>query len=266
MVKVLRSLSLLGVLCLAGASFELATIAEDTPQKEAPKKEATEAKPDAPKETGKKEDTPAADKKWQPLFDGKTLNGWKVTEFGSGGEIEVEGDHILIGYGDGCVGVTWTKDFPKVDYEVLVEAQRVDGTDFFCGLTFPVQESPCSLIIGGWGGALVGLSSIDGEDAAHNNTKQYLTFKKKQWYQVRLRVTKTHISAWIDNRLVIHQGTVGHKLSIRPEVQKSLPFGICSWCTTAAIRKAEVRKLTPDEAKPVELTIEMEPEEKPAKK
>ncbi|MDB5385732.1 MAG: signal peptide protein [Planctomycetaceae bacterium] len=249
MSNVFRSLNLFGVLSLAGLSCGVLALAEDTPKKEAPQKDSATAKTEAVKESPKKEGAPA-DKKWQPLFDGKTLTGWKVTEFGSGGEIEVEGDHILIGYGDGCTGLTWTKDFPKVDYEVLVEAQRVDGTDFFCGLTFPVQESPCSLIVGGWGGALVGLSSIDGEDAAHNDTKQYLTFEKKKWYQIRLRVTKTHISAWIDDKRVILQGTTGHKLSIRPEVQKSLPFGICSWCTTAAVRKADVRKLTPEETKP----------------
>jgi hypothetical protein len=232
MLKTYRILSLVGLL----SAWGFLAVAEDAPKK--------------PEAEARKETSAADAKKWTPLFDGKTLDGWKITEFGTGGDIVVEGDHILIGYGDGCTGLTWTKDFPKVDYEVLVEAQRFDGSDFFCGLTFPVQESPCSLIVGGWGGALVGLSSIDGEDAAHNNTKLFMTFKKKQWYQVRLRVTKTHISAWIDNERVIHQETAGHKFSIRPEVQKSLPFGICSWCTTAAVRKAEYRKLTAEEALP----------------
>jgi hypothetical protein len=254
MSTVFRCSILVGALGLVCSAYSLRSMAEDAPAK--------------PAAEVKKETPAAADLKWQPLFDGKTLEGWKATEFGSGGEIEVEGDHILIGYGDGCTGVTWTKDFPKVDYEVLVEAQRVDGSDFFCGLTFPVQESPCSLICGGWGGALVGLSSIDGEDAAHNKTQLFMTFNKKQWYQVRLRVTKTHISAWIDGKQVIHQETTGHKLSIRPEVQKSLPFGICSWCTTAAVRKAQVRKLSAEEAKPAEAekSVEQAPEKATEKK
>lgn len=192
-----------------------------------------------------------AEVKWQSLFDGKTLNGWKNSEFGGGGEILVENGQIRISFGEGCNGVTYQKEFPKIDYEVQLEAQRVEGTDFFCGMTFPVQESPCSLIIGGWGGGVVGLSSIDGEDAANNQTTQFMTFKTGQWYKIRVRVTKTHITAWIDDKQVINQETTGRKISIRPEVAKSKPFGICSWSTTAALRKIEVRKLTAEEAKPL---------------
>jgi hypothetical protein len=248
MLKFYRTLSLVGLLALSSSTCGLLATAED-----APKKPEVEVKKDAPAEAVV---DPAA-QKWQPLFDGKTLDGWKVTEFGTGGDIVVEDGHILIGYGDGCTGLTWAKDFPKVDYEVLIEAQRYDGTDFFCGLTFPVQESPCSLIVGGWGGALVGLSSIDGEDAAHNNTKQ-----------VRLRVTKSHIAAWIDDKRVILQETAGHKFTIRPEVHKSLPFGICTWCTTAAVRKAQFRPLTAEEALPEKAPVveAVKTEEKPAEK
>ncbi len=217
---------------LAGSQFSLAD-------------EPADKKPAAAKSTDK------AEVKWQSLFDGKTMDGWKPTEFGTGGEILVEKGQMVISFGDGCTGVTWQKDFPKVDYEVRLEAQRVDGTDFFCGMTFPVQDSPCSLIVGGWGGGVVGLSSIDGEDAARNKTTQYMEFKKGQWYKIRLRVTKTRVSAWIDEKQVIDQETTGHKLSIRPEVDKSRPFGICSWSTTAALRKIELRKLTAEEALPV---------------
>ncbi len=223
-------LSLLTSLII-GAQF---TLAEDPV-----KKQAEETKP-----------AEKAAVKWQSLFDGKTLNGWKNSEFGGGGEILVENDQIRISFGEGCNGVTYQKEFPKIDYEVQLEAQRVEGTDFFCGMTFPVQESPCSLIIGGWGGGVVGLSSIDGEDAANNQTTQFMTFKTGQWYKVRVRVTKTHITAWIDDKQVINQETTGHKISIRPEVAKSKPFGICSWSTTAALRKIEVRKLNEEEAKP----------------
>lgn len=185
---------------------------------------------------------------WVELFDGKSMAGWKVTEFGTGGEITVEKGQLELGYGDGCTGVTWTKDFPKSDFEVQVQAMRVDGTDFFCGMTFPVGESPCSLIVGGWGGAVVGLSSIDGEDASQNKTCRFMTFQKKQWYDIRVRVTKSQIVVWIDNKQVVNQGIAGHKFTIRPEVNLSRPFGLCSWCTTAAIKKVQLRSLTGEEA------------------
>ena len=48
-------------------------------------------------------------------------------------------------------GITTTlKDLPTTNYEVEFEAQRVMGTDFFVGYTFPVGDSACSLILGGW--------------------------------------------------------------------------------------------------------------------
>lgn len=184
---------------------------------------------------------------WTSLFDGKTLGGWKDSEFGGGGGVEVENGRIVLGFSDGCTGITWKKEFPKIDYEVSLEAMRVDGNDFFCGMTFPVQDSPCSLIVGGWGGTLVGLSSIDGDDAAHNATRSNMKFDKDRWYKIRLRVTKDKIVAWIDDKQVIDQKLAGHKLSIRPEVAASKPFGISSWNTTAALRNIRVRTL---DAKP----------------
>jgi len=181
---------------------------------------------------------------WKSLFDGKSLDGWKITEFGTQGEIIAENGILKLGVGDGCSGVTITQEFPKADYEVRVEASRVDGSDFFCGLTFPVGEDPCSLIIGGWGGSLCGLSSIDGKDAARNDTRRFVKFDKGTWYTVRLRVTKSRIITWIDDRKIIDRYVGGQKLTIRPEVSLSKPFGICSWNTTAAIRKVELRPLT----------------------
>lgn len=187
--------------------------------------------------------------RWESLFDGKTLGGWKSSEFGGSDDIEVEDGKLVIGFADGCNGVTWTKDFPKLDYEISLEAMRVDGTDFFCGLTFPVGSSPCSLIVGGWGGSVVGLSSLDGQDAAHNETTRSMGFKQGVWYRIRLRVTKERIQAWIDDKPVVDVSTKGRKISIRLEVERSKPLGIASWCTTAAVRDIKYRKLAADELK-----------------
>ncbi len=191
----------------------------------------------------KLEEVPADYGQWTRMFDGKTLDGWKQSEFGTAADVEVQDEAIRIGFTDGCNGVTWTKDFPKVDYEVTLEAMRVDGNDFFCGLTFPVGDSPCSFIVGGWGGAVVGLSSIDGKDAARNETRQVMGFESKRWYRIRLTVTADHIVAKIDDKTVVDFATKGRELSIRPEVTKSKPLGICSWCTTAALRDIRWKKI-----------------------
>lgn len=180
---------------------------------------------------------------WQSLFDGKTLDGWKKTEFGGEGDIVIENEEIRLGFGSPLTGLTYAKEPPRTNYEIRLEAQRIEGTDFFCGLTFPVGEHHCSLILGGWGGALVGLSSIDGVDASENDTQQIIAFERKKWYRIRVRVTESEIECWLDDQRIIQQPLAGHEISIRPEVNRSRPLGICSFDTLAGLRKLEIRSL-----------------------
>jgi hypothetical protein len=177
------------------------------------------------------------------LFDGKTLSGWEITNFGPQGPVYVSEDQIILGMGDGCTGITWKGDFPVSDYVVALEAKRVEGTDFFCGMTFPVGKDPCTFIVGGWGGTVVGLSSINGMDASENETTTLRKFEKDRWYKIRIRVTRETIQAWIDDEKVVDFEIGSNSLSIRPEVELSKPFGIASWKTTAAIKNIRVNKV-----------------------
>lgn len=176
------------------------------------------------------------------LFDGQTLTGWALTDFAGRGPVTVEQGQIKLGDGH-VTGITWTNDLPRMNYEVSLDAQRVDGSDFFCGLTFPVGAEPCSLIVGGWGGGVVGLSSINGEDASQNETTSYMNFVKGRWYHVRVRVEPGKIQAWIDGDRVVNLDTTDKKLSIRLEVEPSRPLGIAAWNTTAALKNIRIRKL-----------------------
>jgi hypothetical protein len=185
--------------------------------------------------------------KWTPLFDGKTLAGWKVTNFGGQGEVVVEDDSIVLGMGSSLTGITYEKkDFPQCDYEIQLEARRLDGVDFFSTLTFPVQESFCSLVVGGWAGAVVGLSCIDHADASQNETTRYMKFNKGQWYRIRVEVRRAHIQAWIDDERIVDLATRGRKLATRIEVRLSEPLGITSWETRAAVRNIQYRVLDPE--------------------
>jgi hypothetical protein len=196
------------------------------------------------KSPAKKEQSPIIQvKDTSQLFDGKTLDGWEITNFGPQGPVYVSGNEIILGMGDGCTGITWKRAFPRSDYEVTLDARRVAGNDFFCGMTFPVGKSSCSLIVGGWGGATVGLSSIDGKDAAENETTSIRNFEKDRWYTIRLLVSDDYIKAWIDTAKVVDFAIGAKKLSIRPEVNLSRPFGIASWNTTAAIRNIHLRRI-----------------------
>jgi hypothetical protein len=188
-------------------------------------------------------DRPAPGTLGRLIFDGQSLDGWKNSDFGNGGTVEVREGQLVLGTSDGCNGVTYTREFPRIDYEVALEAMRVEGTDFFCGMTFPVGDAPCSLIVGGWGGGVVGLSSIDGFDASENDTTRYREFESGKWYRVRLRVTAQRITAWIGEEQIVDVETEGKSFSVRPEVLRSRPFGLCSWQTTAAIRDVRVRSL-----------------------
>lgn len=193
--------------------------------------------------TGK---TKESDGEWQVLFDGKTLKGWKETEFGGKDEVAVKDGRIVLDFGAAELsGVTYTGKVPTMNYEVTLEAMRVDGTDFFCGLTFPVKDSFCSLILGGWGGSLVGISSFDGMDASENETTTIVDFENRRWYRVLLRVTENRIEVWIDGKLTVDTRPGKRRISVRYEVEPSKPFGIAAWNTRAALRDIRVRGIHP---------------------
>jgi len=182
---------------------------------------------------------------WRTLFDGKSLKGWRVTEFDQGGKVEVRNGLLIFTKGDPFVGVNFTNELPKVNYEVVLDAMTVSGGDFFCGLTFPVKDSFCSFIVGGWGGSVVGLSSLDGADASENETTQFVTFETGRWYRLRLRVTEHKIEAWLEQKKVVDVDITGRKVSLRiGEILMSRPFGLASYSTSAVYRGIKIRNVS----------------------
>ena len=195
---------------------------------------------------------PSRAAEWQSLFDGKTLEGWKVTDFAGHGDVKVENGRLMLHSGVMLTGVSWTNTLPKIDYEVSLEAMKVEGSDFFCGLTFPVQDSFCTLIVGGWGGGVVGLSSIDGMDASENETTKYMKFDAGRWHRLRLRVGREQIEAWIDDEKIVDQSIADRKISLRPgDIDLSKPFGVATWQTTGALRDIRIRRVTEASSPPV---------------
>lgn len=231
------------LLALAAAAVLLAEPARaaDKPvasaKQAAPAKQAAEAKPAA---------DPYA---WKDLFDGKTLKGWKSPNFGGEGKVAVKDGAILLEMGDSMTGITHTGKVPKMNYELAFEAKRVNGNDFFATTTFPVDKSFCSFVVGGWGGGVVGISSIDHFDASENPTTKFVSFKDNQWYRIRVRVTKAKLECWIDDEKQVDFETADHKLSIRMECDLCCPLGISTWCTSAMVRNIRLRNLSPDEQK-----------------
>jgi hypothetical protein len=197
------------------------------------------------------EEKPADEAKAKPakvvkLFDGKTLKGWRVMDkidFERHGDVKVKDGELILEEGQSMTGISWKGEFPKMDYEVTLEARRIKGYDFFCGMTFPVNKSHCSLILGGWGGSLTGISSIDGFDASENDTTDTMEFKEGQWYKIRLRVTKDKMEAWVDKEQILEFEHKGRQLSLRWEMEDMPPFGLATYETTAGYRNIIVKRL-----------------------
>lgn len=179
------------------------------------------------------------------LFDGKTLGTWKPTDFYGKGKVHVKDGALVLERGNDMTGVTWAGPLVRINYEISLQAQRIEGSDFFCGLTFPVGDEYCSLICGGWGGSLVGLSCVDYYDAANNETSSGYDFENKRWYNIRVRATRYMIQAWIDDNQVVDLDITDRKLSVRFEVEPSRPLGFATWQTGAALRDIKIRPVQP---------------------
>jgi len=185
-----------------------------------------------------------ADAASQPLFDGKTLTGWQPSTFTGQGAVTVADGRIVLDTGKSMTGITWAgAPLPTTNYEITLQAMRVEGRDFFAGVTFPVDDSFCSLILGGWGGSVVGLSSINGQDASENDTSQSIEFENGRWYSARIRVTPMTIEVWLDDRQIITQALKGNTINIRLEMELSKPLGVASWKTKSALRDIRLRRL-----------------------
>ncbi len=177
------------------------------------------------------------------LFDG-TLDGWEAGVYGNSDEVCLEDDSLILEAGYPMAGIATTHDdLPKDKYELTVESRKLIGSDFFCAITFPVGDSHCTFVPGGWGGATTGLSCIDGMDASSNETKSFRSFEKDQWYQFRIRVTPEKIEVWIDEDQAVDFDREGREISLRNETKSCKPLGIASFETRTAIRVVTVRLL-----------------------
>jgi hypothetical protein len=181
---------------------------------------------------------------WRPMFDGSTLGSWRESPFTGKGKVETGAGSIHLLPGAPMTGVTWTGDFPKTNYEIRWESRRVQGNDFFSSLTFPVGEAFATWVTGGWGGDIVGMSSIDGWDASENETRSYFNFENGRWYSFRLEVRPARVRAWIDSSPVFNVEIEGRQISLRRgEINLSAPLGFAAYSTRGEIRKIEYRVL-----------------------
>ena len=184
---------------------------------------------------------------WINLFDGHSLEGWSKTLFGGEGEISIVDGAIDLQSGSPLTGVTLQTSPPSENYELEVVASRVEGTDFFCGLTFPVGESHLTLVLGGWGGSVCGFSSIDNADASRNLTRKLKGFTPGRDYKITVRVTKDEVLALLDDEPFVATKRAGVTFSLRPEVMLCKPLGLASFSTIANVKSVRWHPLAASE-------------------
>ena len=69
-------------------------------------------------------------KQFLKLFDGKSLAGWRETEFSGRGEVQCGSNLLVLTMGDPFTGVNYTNEFPKMNYEVALDAMAERGYRF----------------------------------------------------------------------------------------------------------------------------------------
>jgi len=189
--------------------------------------------------------------KWQSLFDGKSLRGWRAVNAGAyakHGKVRVDEGVLALDPGGPLTGVACTQTVPSADHEVALEAKAVGGEGDFCVITFPIGASHCALALGiADGPGRVGLHKVDGRSAGSNATTARYTFAKGQWHRVRLRVSRQKIEAWVNDDRIISFPMATHTLDAGPAYGLARPLALSAHSTASAFRNIRLRRLGPED-------------------
>ena len=195
------------------------------------------------------------------LVEADSLGRWEDADYGGQGVCEVSGGVLGVGAGDPFTAVVWTGPvggeaegaLPRTNYRIDWEARRTLGSDFFSTLTFPVGEDVCSLVLGGWGGMVTGLSTLDEWDAVRNNTCDSRTFENGRWYKFRVTVRPDEVAATMDGeRLFYAIDPRKYAVAVRIEMEPATPLSFSSYLSSGEIRNATLTPLKPREPKPLD--------------
>jgi hypothetical protein len=237
-----------GKTAFSRTTLTVASSAPAAPAAEAPKTEPAKEAPVEPSKSEPAKEAAAAPKQVDEitLFDSKNLGKWKKTPYGGEGDVFVNEDgNLEFGFGAVITGVNWGEAPPATsNYELSLEAMKLDGNDFFVALTFPVKDSHATFVVGGWGGGVVGISSVDDLNASENETMSIEGFEKDVWYKIRVRVSDDQLQAWINDDEAVTLDLEGRKISLLPgDIELSVPIGIAAYQTRAQYRNIVWRKL-----------------------
>lgn len=178
---------------------------------------------------------------------------WTAAGIPGDGGFRVEGEALVLAAGNPMTGVVLgagTMDparLPVENYRIGYQALRGEGVDFFGSITFPVGDlKRCvTLVLGGWGGGLVGISSVDGLDASENATRSEQRFENGRWYVIEIEVADGAIRVSIDGRPVVNLSVAGRRLGLRGgDIGLCKPLGFATWATEGRVRRVVIEPLS----------------------
>ena len=182
------------------------------------------------------------------LFNGRDLEGWKIADLFEGGKVEALPDgSVECGFGNPMTGIAYTNTPPRMNYELSLQAVRVQGSDFFVALTLPIETNYCTIIIGGWGGGLCGISSVDYLDASENQWSENITLENERWYTLRVRVTPGVLQVFLDEKLYtarVEGPPSRFSLRSGSDIDKTGPLGLATYRTKARWRNFTLTPIT----------------------
>jgi hypothetical protein len=182
------------------------------------------------------------------LFNGRDLTGWKTADLFEGGKVAVLPDGAVeCDFGNPMTGIAYTNTPPRMNYELSLQAVRVQGFDFFVALTLPIETNYCTIIIGGWGGNLCGISSVDYLDASENQWSENTTLENERWYTLRVRVTPGVLQVFLDETLYtarVEGPPSRFSLRSGSDIDKTGPLGLASYRTKARWRNFTLTPIT----------------------
>ena len=181
------------------------------------------------------------------LFNGKDLTGWTVVKddifYNATGKVYVKDGSIILEDGKELTGIVWAGKPLRDNYRITLQGKRVEGSDFFCGLTFPIRKGHATLILGGWGGSVVGISNIDDMTAVDGPTTQSIEFKQNRWYDIEVEVAENQITVALDDKVIIEHEIGDHRFDVWPQMEPLRPLGLATYLTKGAIRNIVVNRL-----------------------
>lgn len=187
--------------------------------------------------------------KWNATsLDRNDLDNWQIIRFGGEGKVFSKDGVLNLDLGSPMTGVKYTGKVEKLfgpeleNYAITLKAKRVEGIDMFLGLTFPVgKKGHVSLILGGWAGAVTGISNLDGMNASENATTQYHAFKDNQWYDVKILLTEEKIECWLGDKKIVDEPRADYdSFTTHGSVTDTVPFGLFTYGTWGAYKDFKV--------------------------